>query len=788
MLLQKAWGDVRARKLRTGLVVFSVAVAVFGVSSITILGDGFTRSATEKYVDSNPPDLVVNTLPLAPAPRDALRALDNVRAVESRVTGTARWQPPGGDRDEPLAIQGVADLHDARALDRVRLVQGAFPGADEVLFEKGARQKYGLTVGQQVTLRGAGGERTYTVAGFGENPNVATAAVVGFASAWLTRDAAASLLQVDGDTQVLVQMRDAATAALRDSTQQRVRESLEGDEVTVLTSQVQDPAAVPGHDLLAALHTILLAFGLLGACASALLVVNTISTIVLEQRPQIGAMKAVGATTRDVLAMYLLLALLYGALGTGLGLLAGVGFAAFAEGARAAALDEPAGALALSPAALGLAAVIGLGSCLLGALAPSWVGARVTVREALISYGLSARFGRGVWDRLVMRLPGLPPAVMLAARNVFRQPYRALFTLLGLAAATAALLAVLATLNALSISLHAAGQALRADLMLSFDTAAEGAAVDAALADAAGLDRRELWLVSSAKLGDKTITVTGLPPDTDVFDTHTVRPGGQWLRPGATDQAVVTQRLAARHALQVGSAIELASGSRPARRWTVVGIVAGAGADAFAPEGSVYAPIESVRALADFPEGRGNQLYVRLTDRGPTQLEVQAPALAATLADAGLSNMPVKLAEQQENAQRIFAGFVLLFTLVILIMALVGALGLFGTLAMNVAERRREIGVLRSIGAPTHTVLATFLGEGLLLGLCGWGAGTLLGVPASRLLVGFFSDTLIPLEYGFPVAGVLVAALAIAALALLASVGPALLATRIRIAAILRYA
>ena len=44
--------------------------------------------------------------------------------------------------------------------------------------KKGARQKYALGVGQQVVLIGPEGERTYTIAGFGENPNVATAAVV----------------------------------------------------------------------------------------------------------------------------------------------------------------------------------------------------------------------------------------------------------------------------------------------------------------------------------------------------------------------------------------------------------------------------------------------------------------------------------------------------------------------------------------------------------------------------------------------------------------------------------
>src|SRR5262249_5159491 len=240
-------------------------------------------------------------------------------------------------------------------------------------------------VGQQVTLRTGDGERSYTISGFGENPNVASATVVGFAAAWLTREDARKQLKLDGDNRVLIAMRERSTAAWREYSQQRVRESLEGDEVTVLASQVRDPATVPGHDVLTALRTILLVFVLFGAFASGLLVVNTVATNVLEQRPQIGAMKAIGGTTRDVMTMYLALALLYGALGTVLGLLAGIGLAAWAQGAQAATLDEAPSGLTLSPAAVGLAVGIGIGTCLVAALVPSWLGARITVREALIS-------------------------------------------------------------------------------------------------------------------------------------------------------------------------------------------------------------------------------------------------------------------------------------------------------------------------------------------------------------------------------------------------------------------
>ena len=67
---------------------------------------------------------------------------------------------------------------------------------------------------------------------------------------------------------------------------------------------------------------------------ASLLVTNTISTIILEQRAQIGSMKAIGGTTRQVMRMYLVLAFLYGALGTLLGLVGGIAYEHVCRGQR----------------------------------------------------------------------------------------------------------------------------------------------------------------------------------------------------------------------------------------------------------------------------------------------------------------------------------------------------------------------------------------------------------------------------------------------------------------------
>lgn len=69
--------------------------------------------------------------------------------------------------------------------------------------------------------------------------------------------------------------------------------------------------------------------------------------------------------------------------------------------------------------------------------------------------------------------------------------------------------------------------------------------------------------------------------------------------------------------------------------------------------------------------------------------------------------------------------------------AIVGGLSLAGTMSLNVFERTREIGVMRSIGASNNAVFQLVVVESLLVGLMSW----LLAVPLS-----------IPMSYGFCVA------------------------------------
>ena len=65
---------------------------------------------------------------------------------------------------------------------------------------------------------------------------------------------------------------------------------------------------------------------------------------------------------------------------------------------------------------------------------------------------------------------------------------------------------------------------------------------------------------------------------------------------------------------------------------------------------------------------------------------------------------------------------------IVTIIVLVAAFAIIGHLVLLVAEKRKEIGVLKAIGAPASSITAVFFTVGMLIGVVGTAAGSLVGL------------------------------------------------------------
>ena len=120
--------------------------------------------------------------------------------------------------------------------------------------------------------------------------------------------------------------------------------------------------------------------------------------------------------------------------------------------------------------------------------------------------------------------------------------------------------------------------------------------------------------------------------------------------------------------------------------------------------------------------GRATGIEVKLHD--PFAARVVGREIAARLA------FPFWIRDWMEMNRNLFAALQLeklaLF-IIVAIIVLVAAFAIIGHLVLLVAEKRKEIGILKAMGAPARSVALIFLSVGMLIGAVGTVAGSCLG-------------------------------------------------------------
>ena len=127
------------------------------------------------------------------------------------------------------------------------------------------------------------------------------------------------------------------------------------------------------------------------------------------------------------------------------------------------------------------------------------------------------------------------------------------------------------------------------------------------------------------------------------------------------------------------------------------------------------------------------QKFFNLGDRVTgVEVRVQDVDDASTVArrlEAALG-IPYKARDWTEINRNIFVALKLekfVYSLVILLIVLVAAFNIVATLIMVVMEKRKDIAVLKSMGATSHSISRIFVYKGVIIGVVGTLLGTLLG-------------------------------------------------------------
>jgi putative ABC transport system permease protein len=536
----------------------------------------------------------------------------------------------------------------------------------------------------------------------------------------------------------------------------------------------------------------LLIMGVLGIVAlilSGFLVVNTIGAILTQQVRQIGIMKSIGAGRGAIVSMYLAMVFFFGVLSLGVAMPLGALGAHLFVGVFAGLLNFDTGANGIPAYVLGLEIAAGLVVPLLAALWPVFAGARITVREAINSYGVGkGRYGTSAIDRLMARMRFLSRPLLLSLRNTFRRRGRLALTLSTLTLAGAMVIAVASVRESLTNTAEHFFTTYSYDVMAFTERPYRVAPMLAAAREVPGVIAAEGWGQASGRRvladGTKTenIDITALPLDTKLFQPQMI--AGRWLRPGDENAVVVAaDLLKAEKDLELGDDIVLDIDGRESS-WRIVGV-----AQVLFVGRAAYTSYDYTTRVTD-DVGKSSFLTVVTERHDPASQTEVAKAVREQLKRAGFNVSGTRtIGEIRANVQFQFNIVVVMLLVMAILLAVVGGLGLMGTMSINVLERTREIGVMRAIGASNGAILWIVMLEGIVIGIVSWVIGALIALPFSRLLAEAVGQVFLRTSpsYVFSSGGALLWLGTVIVLAAVSSMLPAWNASRVTVRDVLAY-
>ena len=774
--------DLLVNKSRSLLVILAVAVGVaaFGLmitGRVVLeenLRDGFTATQpahTTLSLSSFDDDML-----------DFVLEMDSIASAQARRVDQARILA-GPDTWLSSEIHTLPDF-DSIAINKLT-PDGSVnwpPAVNTILLERSLKNI--MTVGQAIQLQLLNGDvHTLTVGGFVNDLSHLPSEISLSGLGYISLETADKLGFDNEYNQMLVIFANANTRSDVEIQTTQLVKDLEDAGYQVFSAPVPVPDKYALGDNMSSVLFILNALGVLTLILSAFLVTSVMSAIMSQQIPQIGILKSLGARIHQTMSLYLQEVLLFGTIALLLAIPMGLVGAYFLADGVATGMNFNVQHFSLPTITLVLQALSALLAPLLASLFPIINGSRITIREAISNYKpeTATRAGR-------FRFLGeLPQLVNLSVRNTFRRKGRLALTFVALLLAGAMFIAIVGIRQSMRVALAEIQGDLNYDVGVDLLQPYSVKKIENAAIRLDGVRAAETWAVDNGRLVfsddhlSGSIILYGVPEGTQM-----TRPGvihGSWLTSGVRRGIFVNADfLDLSPSLQINSVITLNIAGRE-EEWTILG----SGARGFIPVAYVfYEDLISQTGL----DGLANRLVIQTTRSDPGFQSTLESNVLARLEQINFDVLGSQTTTQlkETSAAQMDIVIVLLLAMVVLI-AVVGGLGLAITMSLNVLERTREIGILRSLGAQNGVVRRVVIVEGLVIGLISWAVSIPCSIPLAIWLGDSLGNSLLarPLDYIFSIPAMLMWLGLMLGISVIASITPAQNAARLTIRDALVY-
>ncbi|MFH9553768.1 ABC transporter permease [Streptomyces sp. NPDC051445] len=756
-------------------------------SDVTVSAKGASDTGETTADNGKPPVMPASVL-------GAVRKADGVKSAEGTVFSTS-VTVVDADKDSLSPSSGAPTIvgnWNANEARTMKITDGAAPqGSDQVMVDEDTADKHHLKLGEEIGVISAVGTHTAKISG------IAAFQVTNPGAAIFYLDTATAQKALVGESNVYTNVNVTAASGVSDAQlQKNVAAAIGADYKVQTAKETADANRQDVGSFLDVMKYAMLGFAGIAFLVGIFLIINTFSMLVAQRTREIGLMRAIGSSRKQVNRSVLAEALLLGVVGSLLGVGAGVGIAvglmklmgmtgmnlstddltvawttpvvgmvlgvvvtvlaAYLPARRAgkvspmAALRD-AGAPADAKAGV-VRAVIGLlltgagGAGLYLASAADkaaegslWLGLGVVL--SLIGFVVIGPLLAGavvrVLGAIVLRAFG--PVGRMAERNALRNPRRTGAT----GAALMIGLALVACLSVVGSSMVASAteeldKSVGTDFIIQSDSGQRMTpqAVQAIKA-VPGLERVTEYKSTQADFttpDGKTLDETAITAADPTYasDLRVETVSGKLADAYRPDSMSVHEEFAKDHKITLGSKISVAFKDGSTARLTVRAITS---SDAVIDKGAMYTSIDTLKKYVPAGKLPLDQLVFATAKDG--QEDAAYTSLKSALHDYPQYSVRDQTDYKQELKDQIGQLLNLIYGLLALAI-IVAVLGVVNTLALSVVERTREIGLMRAIGLSRRQLRRMIRMESVVIALfgalLGLGLGMGWGATAQQLL------------------------------------------------------
>jgi putative ABC transport system permease protein len=839
-----------ARKLRLALTALAIVLGVGFVAGTLVLTDTALSAFDDLFGDIfAKTDVVVQAKsafqeiaqggggggaqerdPIPAAVLDDILALPTVAAADGSVSGFAQVvDPKTGEVIQGGGAPTIGTSWDEHTTP-FEVREGEPPDKpDEVALDATTAAEAGLKVGDEVqivTPKGSDGFRVSGIVGLGQADTIGGATVTSF-----DLETAQRLFDREGlFDQIFIVGTEGASAA---SVAGQVQEVLPKGVEAITATDAADEQADQIRQGLQFLETALLVFAFVALFVGAFVIFNTFNIVVTQRTRELGLLRALGASRRQVFGAVLLESAVVGLIGSALGLLVGIGLALVLKAVLALiGFELPPTGMKIETSTIVVSLILGTVVTVVASTFPARRASRVAPIEALregtvaptaslrrraivgglltaagiaaLAFGLfgdvpnaaavvgvGAMFtfiGVAVLSPFVARplaaVIGAPARALagmtgrLGRENAMRNPRRtastsaALMIGLGLVVFVSVFMASLKTSAAAILD-----EVLRADFILnSTQFQPFSPQVARALDERPGFDAVAEFRQGQARVDGATVLVAGMDEATIPQVTDLPMQAGSIGSLSKPGTIFVYRGVTKLKGLHVGDEIDVTFARSGTHTLTIGGIYT---------DNRLLG--DYTISLDEYERSFGEQLDLIVF---LTRAEGVSAAEARSALDAVVKDFPnVEVSDQTEFKQQQSDAIDQVFGIVLVLLVLsviISAFGIANTLGLSIYERVRELGLLRAIGMKRAQIGWMVVIEAVIVSLLGATLGIAIGIVFGWAMQQALSDLGVS-HLTIPIGMLAGFAVVAALLGLLASIAPAIRASRIEVLQAIAY-